>query len=276
MSTFLLAVRSGFGFLSTIPVGITMEGLDELMKRIYLFTAVGAVLGLIIGAFAFVFETIFPPQVSAVLIIASIYYFTGLNHLDGLADFGDGVTAHGSLEKKINAMKDVSLGIGGAAYCSAALIALYAVITALQNEVAMLAGSGAAIMIFTSMFVSEVSAKQAMLTIATFGKPIHEGLGSMAVNNATIPKFIIGLMFGVAVCLLAFYSIGYGAIGILAFAASVVSAFVILNITNRHFGGVSGDGIGTANEIGRIVALITILLALSAGVGGMTWFVGWG
>ena len=75
-----------------IPVGITMEGLDELMKRSYLFTFVGAVLGLIIGGFAFVFETIFPPQISAVFIIASIYYLTGLNHLDGLADFGDGAT----------------------------------------------------------------------------------------------------------------------------------------------------------------------------------------
>jgi adenosylcobinamide-GDP ribazoletransferase len=274
MSSFLLAVSSGFGFLSTIPVGTTMEGYDELMKRIYLFTFVGSILGLIIGAFAVVFEVIFPPQISAILIIASIYYFTGLNHLDGLADFGDGVTAHGSLEKKIKAMKDVSLGIGGAAYCCAALIALYATISALQNETTLLnggTGSNVELVIFAAMFVSEVGAKQAMLTVAAFGKPIHEGLGSMTVNNTTIPKFIIGLLFGAVVCILAFFLIGLGMIGVLAFASSVLSALVVLNITNRHFGGVSGDGIGTANEIGRIIALITITLALRAGAGGMSW-----
>ena len=274
MSSFLLAVRSGFGFLSTIPVGITMEGFDELMKRMYLFTFVGSVLGFIIGAFAFVFEAFFPPQISAILIIVSIYYFTGLNHLDGLADFGDGVTAHGSLEKKIKAMKDVSLGIGGAAYCCAALIALYATISALQKEVVLLdgvAGLNASLLIFAAMFVSEVSAKQAMLTIATFGKPIHEGLGSMTMENTTIPKFLIGLVFGGVVCTLAFSLIGSGTVAILAFASSIFSALVLLNITNRHFGGVNGDGIGTANEIGRLIALITITLALGDGLGGITW-----
>ncbi|MBN1133819.1 MAG: adenosylcobinamide-GDP ribazoletransferase [Methanosarcinaceae archaeon] len=274
MSSFLLAVRSGFGFLSTIPVGITMEGFDELMKRMYLFTFIGSVLGFIIGAFAFVFEAFFPPQISAILIIVSIYYFTGLNHLDGLADFGDGVTAHGSLEKKIKAMKDVSLGIGGAAYCCAALIALYATISALQKEVVLLdgvAGLNASLVIFASMFVSEVSAKQAMLTIATFGKPIHEGLGSMAMENTTIPKFLIGLAFGGVVCTLAFSLIGFGTVAILAFASSTFSALVILNITNRHFGGVNGDGIGTANEVGRLIALIFITLALGNGLGGIKW-----
>lgn len=283
MSSFLLAIRSGFGFLSTIPAGITMEGLDEFMKRTYLFTFIGSVLGLIIGTFAFVFEALLPPQISAILIIASIYYFTGLNHLDGLSDFGDGVTAHGSLEKKIKALKDVSLGTGGAAYCCAALIALYATISALQNEVVSLngeAGTNAALVIFAAMFVSEVSAKQAMLTIATFGNPIHQGLGSMAMDNATIPKFLIGVVFGGVVCTLAFSLVGSGTAGILAFISSIVSALVVLNITNRHFGGVNGDGIGTANEIGRIIALITITitLALINEMAGMSfiWGFAWG
>ncbi|MCG7853860.1 MAG: adenosylcobinamide-GDP ribazoletransferase, partial [Methanosarcinaceae archaeon] len=185
-------------------------------------------------------------------------------------------------EKKIKAMKDVSLGVGGAAYCCAALIGLYASISALQNEVMSSSGAGtnAAFVIFAAMFVSEVSAKQSMLTIATFGKPIHQGLGSMAMDNATIPKFLVGLVFGGVVCTLAFCLIGYGTVGILAFVSSIVSSLLILNITNRHFGGVNGDGIGTANEIGRIIALITITitLALTNEMAGMSFFWGfaWG
>ena len=273
MSSFLLAVRSGFGFLSTIPVGITMEGLDELMKRSYLFTFVGAVLGLMIGGLAFVFAMIFPPQISATFTIVFIYYITGLNHLDGLADFGDGATAHGSLEKKIGALKDMSLGIGGVAYAAITLIALYASITTLQNEAILLNGTGidAATVVLVSMFIAEVSAKQAMLTIAAFGKPIHEGLGSMAINNTDLPKFTIGLLFGAAVCIFASGLIGYLAIGIVAFFASIISAILILNISNRHFGGINGDCIGTANEIGRIVALIAIIVILRSGTGSLVW-----
>jgi len=272
MSSFLLAVRSGFGFLSTIPVGITMEGLDELMKRSYLFTFVGAVLGLIIGGFAFLFETIFPPQISAVFIIVSIYYLTGLNHLDGLSDFGDGATAHGSLEKKIGALKDMSLGIGGVAYATISLIALYASITALQNEAALFSkGVNTAAIVLISMFIAEVSAKQAMLTIAAFGKPIHEGLGSIAINNTNLTKFTIGLLFGAAACMLAF-----GIFGILALLTAIISALVVLNISNRHFGGINGDCIGTANEIGRIVALMTIVVLMHIVVTKCdTWSIAW-
>ncbi len=273
MSAFLLAVRSGFGFLSTIPVGITMEGLDELMKRSYLFVFVGAVLGLIIGASAFVFEIIFPPQISAVFIIVSIYYLTGLNHLDGLADFGDGATAHGSLEKKINALKDMSLGVGGVAYTVIILIALYASITTLQNEAVLLhyIGIDAATVVFVTMFIAEVSAKQAMLTIAAFGKPIHEGLGSMAINNTNMSKFTIGLLFSALICMLASGIIGYLAVGFLALFASIISALVILNISNRHFGGINGDCIGTANEIGRIIAVMSIVVMLRNGMEIFSW-----
>ena len=94
MSGFLLAVRTGFGFLSTIPVGITMEGLDELSKRSYLFVFTGVVLGTLMGIFAAAVEYAFPSSLSAALILAFVYYLTGFNHLDGLSDFGDGFTAH--------------------------------------------------------------------------------------------------------------------------------------------------------------------------------------
>ena len=110
MNSFLLAFKSGFGFLSTIPVGISMEGIDELMKKIYFYPIVGAVLGLLIGAVAYIGQLIFPEPVLAVLIMGFIYYITGFNHLDGVTDMGDGFMAHGSLEKKLRALKDTNLG----------------------------------------------------------------------------------------------------------------------------------------------------------------------
>ena len=273
MGSFLLAVKSSFGFLSTIPVYITEEGFNEFNQRIYLYTFVGFVLGLIIGLFAFIFELMFPSMIGSFLIIVVIYYFTGFNHLDGLADMGDGLTAHGSVEKKISAMKDVSLGIGGAAFCAIAIIALYASILSIKSETAFVTSSSneAAMIIFASMVVSEIGAKQAMLTIAAFGKPVHDGMGAITIESTTFPRYSAGFIFGASVCIISFWLLGFGIAGLIAFIASVVSALVLLNVSNRHFGGLNGDGIGAANEIGRIVSLVILTLMIKMISGGSEW-----
>lgn len=269
MSRFLLALRSSFGFLSTIPVGITMEGLDEFFKRTYLHLVVGIVLGLIMGAVAYVLTSLLPVSIAAVLIIAFVYYITGLNHLDGMADLGDGLTAHGSVEKKLKALKDMSLGIGGVAYASLTLITFYATLVSLYQDAGAVYNGNISLVFFFAMFVSEISAMQSMLTIAAFGKPIHEGLGSILVNNTTVPKYLIGFVIGSIACIAASVYSGMGLTGIFAFIAAIVATFLLLNVSNRHFGGVNGDVIGASNEVGRIVALITITLVIMNG--GILW-----
>jgi len=274
MNNFLLAVRSSFGFLSTIPVGLTMEGLDEFFKRTYFHILVGAVLGLLMGAFSFLAMMVLPQQISAILIVVFVYYLTGLNHIDGLADFGDGLTAHGSVEKKIRALKDVALGIGGVGFCTMGILAFYSAIVSLQSEALIFADSSiktAATVLLSSMLIAEVSAMQCMLTIAAFGKSIHEGLGSILVQNTTIPKYLVGLLGSVVICSLALVPFGLWYGGLVALIAAIVSAFIILNISNRHFGGMNGDVIGTSNEVGRTIALIIIVLVLSYHNGGIPW-----
>ncbi len=277
MNSYLLAFKSGFGFLSTIPVGISMEGIDELMKKIYFYPVVGAVLGLLIGAVAYIGQVIFPGPVLAVLIMGFIYYLTGFNHLDGVTDIGDGFMAHGSIEKKIKALKDTTIGTGGVSFCILLLLTLYSSIRAVQEGGSAVFGVNLPVLMFASMFIAEVSAKQSMLTIAAFGKPIppqekqaYPGLGAMTINGATRKNFLIGLVFGAIVCFLPF-----GWIGLLPYLGACISALVILNRSYAHFGGLNGDGIGTANEIGRVTALIVlaVLLKLSFNgyMGGLKW-----
>ncbi|WP_214044919.1 adenosylcobinamide-GDP ribazoletransferase [Methanomethylovorans sp.] len=274
MNDFLLAVRSGFGFLSTIPVGLTMEGLDEFFKRTYLHIFVGAFLGLLMGIFAFLTIMVLPQQISAIMIVVFVYYLTGLNHLDGLADFGDGLTAHGSVEKKIRALKDIGLGIGGVGFCTMGILAFYSSIVSLRSEALVFSGNDmlyTAKILLCSMLVAEVSAMQCMLTIAAFGKSLHEGLGSILVQKTTLPKYVVGLTGSVIICSLALIPLGIWHGGLIALIAAIISAFIILNISNRHFGGMNGDVIGTSNEIGRTVALIVIVLVLSYQNGGIPW-----
>ncbi len=248
MRELLSAFRSGFGFLTTIPVGITMEGIEKLMKHIYLFPVVGAVLGIIFSAVGFASSVIFPPVLASFLTIISIYYFTGFNHIDGLVDIGDGIAAHGPREKKIAAMRDTAVGTGGIVFCTIAILGLF---TSL-------------FVIFDSMFfplallAAEISAKQTMVTVAAFGKSIHKGFGSMTVDNTKKSDFIVGMVFSGAACYLSL-----GIPGISALVFSQASGFLVLNTANRHFGGVSGDVVGASNEIGRLAALLLL--------GGLAW-----
>ena len=135
MREFLSALRNGFGFLSTIPVGITMEGIENLMKHIYLFPVVGAVIGIILALIVIALTSlIFPPII--VLTCLSLFrsiIFTGFNHIDGLADFGDGLAAHGTKEKKIAAMRDTAIGTGGIVFCMIALLGLFVSLVSIQE-----------------------------------------------------------------------------------------------------------------------------------------------
>ncbi len=250
MSEIFFALRSGFGFLTTVPVGITMEGIEKLMKHIYLFPVVGAVVGILLAVVGYVSSIIFPPILSSIVIIIAIYYLTGFNHIDGLADFGDGIAAHGTREKKIQAMRDTAVGTGGLLFCMIIILGVFSSLFSIRE-------SNAAILPF-ALIAAETIAKQSMVTVAAFGKKIHEGFGAMTVDNAGLSDFIIGMVFSGAVC---YVSAGIPGVGMLTIAQ--LAALVVLNTANRHFGGVSGDVVGASNEVGRLAALIFI--------GGVLW-----
>jgi adenosylcobinamide-GDP ribazoletransferase len=249
MRELLFAMRSGFGFLTTIPVGISMEGIEKLMKHIYLFPVVGAIVGLILAGIGYAASAVLPPSLTSITVIFFIYYLTGFNHIDGLADFGDGVAAHGTREKKIAAMRDTAVGTGGMIFCMIAILGVFSSLVSIaeKNEIF-------PYLIPSALIAAETCAKQTMVTVAAFGKKLHYGFGAMTVENTKISDFAAGLVFTGAVCYLVLGSIGIGAL-----IVSLSAGLLVLNTANRHFGGVSGDIVGASNEIGRLAALMFIV-----------------
>ena len=292
------AFKAGFGFLSVIPVGITMEGIEALMKRLYMYPIVGFCLGILIGIATFIAELILPSPLTIIAIVAATYSIIWFNHLDGVADMGDGMTAHGSLEKKRKALKDMALGIGGTAFAVLLILSFYSSLYALENvtmfftnftdgQSLLFAGLLAyvlqtvaatgiseaftqslavAALIATTVMIAETCGKQAMLTAATFGKSFQEGLGSMTIAGGTRRNFIIGFTFTAAVSILFL-----GLLGAVALIASTLAVFVILKISRRHFEGLNGDGIGTSNEVGRVIAIAAVAVIIHIFCGGIAW-----
>ena len=253
------------GFLTTLPAGKT-DRFVHLQERTYLFPVAGALIGIILGVIATILMVLLPgqPGIFSVLMIISIYFFTGVNHLDALSDFGDGITAHGSREKKVRALKDMALGTGGVAFIVFYFLLLFVLIQSLAAvEISTSWGYGIGI----SLLVAEVASKHSMITTACLGQPIHQGMGSVIADNTGPSQLLVSLLISAAVC-----TVAMGVAGLVVLVMAMLSSVVVLVISNRHFGGINGDCIGTSNELARLVALGTIFTIYAGGlVAWMPW-----
>lgn len=220
-----------------------MEGIEALMRHPYVFTIVGLVLGAIFAAAAVVAGSAMPSSLVAIIVILVIYKLCGINHLDGLADFGDGVIAHGSVEKKIQAMKDVNIGTGGVAFIAVMLLSMFAIMSNTPQGLLPLA-----------LIASEVSAKQSMIAFSAFSKSLQKGFGQIMIEKTGKREFFIGLMISAVLCAAAL-----GPLGLAVLAASQIAALYMVSVARRNFGGATGDGIGATNEVSRAIALATAM-----------------
>ncbi len=213
-------------------------------------------IGLILGIMGSVFQWLLPAPFAAVLVAASIVLLTGINHLDGLSDFGDGLVASGPREKKVKAMKDVHAGAGGLLFMAMDLLFLFALAETL---------AGSSTWLFVPLLVAEVCAKVAQITVIAFGKSAHEGMGSYMISRMKKKHYFAAVIGAWAIIVIAIAGAallsGAGQplrvflAGGLAMLSPLATALIILIISDRNFGGVNGDVIGAANEIARIVAL---------------------
>ncbi len=225
------------------------------MRHIYLFPLVGAALGLIYAALALALTEIAPPGIVAALILIAIYKLCGINHADGLADFGDGVTAHTTVEKKISAMKDVYIGTGGVVFVVVTILAVYASISAIPREALPLA-----------LVVAEVAAKQSMIAFAAFSTPLHQGFGSIAIKNTERSDFLIGLVIAALIC-----GALSGLLGVAVLLLAQISALYMVVVSKRNFGGATGDGFGATNEVARCAALVSAAILTAIGWEVLFW-----
>ena len=213
------------------------------MRHVYVFPLVGLALGAILGAVAYIAGQALPAHLVAIVVIVAIYKLCGINHIDGLADFGDGVIAHGSREKKVQAMKDVSLGTGGGVFIAIILLAAFATVSDLPQKLLPMA-----------LLVAEVSAKEAMICFAAFSTSLQKGFGQIMIERTGSRQFLMGLAISAILCVAAL-----GPLGLAALVAAQAAALYMVLVAKRNFGGATGDGIGATNEVARVVALAVAL-----------------
>jgi adenosylcobinamide-GDP ribazoletransferase len=240
----LKEIKNLFSFLTTIPLSMDKDMLTDAAKGMFLFPLIGAFIGLLAGLFGWVTSQFLPSLVVGALVLGFLLLITGLHHTDGLLDFGDGVMAHGSAERKIEIMHDQLTGAGGLS-----LGIMTFLITALS-----MAELNTGIII-QGLVVVEVSAKLSMVIGAWAGKAVHKGMSSSFLEamhgKKGTARLIVALALSLGIALPLLWLAG--AVTVLA---AIMASLIMVEISHRHFKGVTGDVLGATNELTRMVSLI--------------------
>ncbi len=237
-------LRSGFGFLTTVPVGFSEEGLASLAAHMWVYVIVGAVIGLVIGGvnWALTFAPNISVMVRTALTLVALYALTGFIHLDGLADIGDGLLKHGTRQERLHVIKEPYSGVGGISFCILSFLLLFTSATSVKSS-----------LLIPAFLTAEVAAKLSMVQVGSFGKATHKGLGSLFSQKSGGYTFVFALFLALLVSVLCF-----SLQGVLILALPIIVSFGLLGLSNVAFGGINGDVIGASNELGRLAALIVI------------------
>ncbi len=222
--------------------------LSDCARYMWLFPLIGALIGFIAGVFGWVLSIfLLPGIVAGALTLGALLLLTGLHHTDGLLDFGDGIMAHGTPEHKIEVMHDQLTGAGGLTLGMMTLLTTALAFSQLNASI-----------IIQAIIVVEVSAKLAMVVGAWAGKPVHKGMASTfleamhgELGNA---RLAMAMLISLLIALILLWLNG-----IIVILVACVAALVMVEISHRHFKGVTGDVLGATNELCRMVAVLALV-----------------
>lgn len=249
-------LKNLLSFLTVFPIAMDKDLLVDCAKNMWAFPLIGAFMGLLAGLFGWVAEWFLPSIVVGGLVLALLLWITGLHHTDGLLDFGDGIMAHGTFERKIEIMHDQLTGAGAIGLCLMTYLITALAFTGLGGNVNF---AGFTVpLIVPAIVIVEMSAKLSMVVAAWAGGSVHQGMNStflQAMHGSTGNlRLTVALIISLAVALpLLSWA------GALTVVAGVVTGLVMVAVAHKHFNGVTGDVFGATNELARMVSVIVLL-----------------
>jgi adenosylcobinamide-GDP ribazoletransferase len=175
------------------------------------------------------------------LAVLALYWAIGLLHLDGLADWSDGIMAKGDRERKIQVMKDVNTGIAG----------LFAVVMVIFLQVYSLQ-----LLPFYTLFLAELNSKYAMLLVMATKKPLGEGLGAYFMEGMNGRQLALGTLVYILLYLPVALFKPEALMGVLG----LLFGAYVARLSLKDFGGLNGDCIGAVAEITRAGTLLVMAL----------------
>ncbi|MGA2935055.1 MAG: adenosylcobinamide-GDP ribazoletransferase [Methanomicrobiales archaeon] len=227
-------------FETRLPLGKPVD-FSRFARHTWLYPLAGYVVG---GIAALVAFFIAPRPLAAAAALAVALLVTGFHHLDGLLDFGDGLMAHGSREKRVAALTDRSIGAGGVGLGLTVTFVAFAALFSVPSVAA-------------AILAAEVFARLGTAWISIGGRPFKEGIHSTLHTNARPVHGFYAALFLLPLFLIQ----SPGSIAL----AGGITAFTVagmITLGDRLFGGVNGDIAGATHEIVRALVIASLAIVL--------------
>ncbi|MDD4091566.1 MAG: adenosylcobinamide-GDP ribazoletransferase [Smithellaceae bacterium] len=235
-------LRTAFGLLTTLPVGISEPWQPgDSGRAAFWVPLVGLAVGGLVWLAWLGLNLIFPALVAAVLTLAVWVGLTGGLHLDGLADCCDGLPGSASRERRLEIMKDPHLGAFG-------VIGLFFVLTLKATALSLLAPSSGLSIVFAATLGRWLILPASRLPQARPG-----GMGADFAAGVRPAGVWITAALPISLAVL------LGMQGAFAVLAALISGAALLSLAWKRIGGVTGDVLGALVEVAETVILLSFV-----------------
>jgi adenosylcobinamide-GDP ribazoletransferase len=235
-------------FLTIIPFGKLSKGigLENISKNMFLFPFVGLLIGLLTIPVVLISFYFFNQFVSAFIVIIFLIILTGIHHTDALADFADGIMVRGNKDKKYDVMHDPRIGAAGTVAVSGYLIGMVIAISSITSLDRLM----------IAVILSEIMSKYSMVLQSHYCESAWEGYSSLFTKNMKSKKKM-AIATIITIVLIALIS-NMSVIGLQIFIVGIICCFIVIYISKKNFGGITGDVMGATNEIVRLCSLLSL------------------
>lgn len=235
-----MSLRRAWAFLTRLPGGAHPETDRELGRSVPWFPVVGAVVGALSGGVYWALHGPLGQSLAAVLAVAAGAVITGGFHEDGLADTTDALGGT-SRARRLEIMKDSRVGAFGVlALVLSTLVRVFAV-----SSLEPLDG-------LVALVVAHMLGRTTAVALMA-AAPAASGTGLGHSYTAHLPRVWTVVVIIVASAAAA----GLGPVGAVSLVAAVAAAAAVGLVARRAFGGVTGDVLGAAEQVGEMAVLVS-------------------
>jgi len=248
---FLVALQ----FLTRICVKKNLQITDrDIVDSALYFPIVGMFIGGLQVLVFFGSNRVFSPLMTALFLLLISIILTGAFHIEGLGDMADGFLGGKDKEDILRIMKDSHTGTMGVVAITSLLLAKFVFLCEMLQKLdtSLIAG-----VLFLAPGLSRwgiviaAGVSQYARSGSGLGRAFTEGVGKKIVFlSGFVPVFVT------AVCL--------KVMGGFCIAITILSALMLSWLARRKINGVTGDILGSVNEITEVILLLSVIVFTTA------------
>lgn len=216
---------------------------QKLSSAAHLFPVTGLAIGAVAACIWMAASYFLPGNLAAGIAILATICLTGALHEDGLSDSADGLFGGNNKDRRLEIMKDSTIGTFGAVALIFSIGLRWAVLMHLTPTLGAIA-----------LILAHGGARAVMTYPICFSRYARtQGVGHAVADGLSFR----GFLFAMATSLTIAWLLG-GWAGLVAIVLALLCGLLFLKLLDNKLGGYTGDGLGAIEQIAEIVILLTL------------------